>query len=42
MDIFIRKLNFDFATNQRVLQLIDYIDGCKGKWNTAENEKTSA
>ena len=39
MDKFIRKLNFDFATNQRILQLISYIDGFKGKWNIAEKHE---
>ena len=39
MDKFIQKLNFDFATNQRVLQLIGYIDGFKGKWNVVENKE---
>lgn len=39
MDKFIRKLNFDFAINQRVLQLISYIDGFKGKWNMVENKE---
>lgn len=38
MDKFIRKLNFDFATNQRVLQLIGYVDGFNGKWNVVENK----
>jgi hypothetical protein len=31
MDDFIRKLNFDFVTNQKVIQLIGLIDGFKGK-----------
>lgn len=39
MDKFIQKLNFDFATNQRVLQLIGRIDGFKGKWNIAEKQE---
>lgn len=39
MDKFIQKLNFDFATNQRIVQLIAYIDGFKGKWNIAEKQK---
>ncbi len=39
MDKFIQKLNFDFITNQRVLQLIGYIDGFKGKWNIAEKHE---
>lgn len=39
MDKFIQKLNFDFATNQRILQLISYIDGFKSKWNIVENKE---
>lgn len=39
MDKFIQKLNFDFSTNQRVLQLIAYIEGFKGKWNVVENKE---
>lgn len=39
MDKFIRKLNFDFVTNQRVLQLISYIDGFKGRWNITEKRE---
>lgn len=39
MDKFTQKLNFDFATNQRILQLISYIDGFKGKWNIVENKE---
>ena len=39
MDKFIRKLDFDFATNQRILQLIGYIDGFKGKWDIAEKQE---
>jgi Fic family protein len=39
MDKFIQKLNFDFITNQRILQLISYIDGFKGKWNIVENKE---
>lgn len=39
MDKFIRKLNFDFAANQRVLHLIGYIDGFKGKWNFVEKQE---
>lgn len=39
MDKFIQKLNFDFAANQKVLQLISYIDGFKGKWNIVENKE---
>jgi len=39
MDKFVRKLDFDFATNQKILQLISYIDGFKGKWNIAEKQE---
>ena len=39
MDKFIQKLDFDFATNQRIIQLIGYIDGFKGKWNIAEKQE---
>lgn len=39
MDKFIQKLNFDFSTNQRILQLISYIDGFKGKWNITEKQE---
>jgi len=39
MDKFIQKLNFDFTNNQRVLQLISYIDGFKGKWDFAEKQE---
>ncbi|MFA7445544.1 MAG: Fic family protein [Flavobacteriaceae bacterium] len=39
MDKFIQKLNFDFATNQKIVQLIGYIDGFKGKWNIVENKE---
>lgn len=39
MDKFIQKLNFDFVTNQRILQLIGYIDGFKGKWDIAEKRE---
>lgn len=40
MDKFIQKLNFDFATNQSVLQLIGYVDGFRGKWNMTEKQET--
>ena len=33
MDKYIQKLNFDFLTNQRVMQLIAAIDEYRGKWN---------
>lgn len=39
MDKFIQKLNFDFGTNQRILQLIGYIDGFRGKWNITEKQE---
>lgn len=32
MDKFIQKLNFDFDSNQRILQLISNIDGFNGRW----------
>jgi Fic family protein len=40
MDKFIWKLNFDFETNQRLLQLISHIDGFKGKWNITEKQES--
>lgn len=39
MDKFINKLNIDFATNQRVTQLIGLVDGFNGKWNTVEERE---
>ncbi|MDR3227051.1 MAG: Fic family protein [Prevotellaceae bacterium] len=39
MDKFIGKLNFDFATTQKVMQLIGLIDGFKGKWNIVEQRE---
>ena len=39
MDKFIQKLDFDFITNQKIVQLISYIDGFKGKWNIVENKE---
>ncbi|GHT20913.1 cell division protein Fic [Bacteroidia bacterium] len=39
MDKYINKLNFDFATNQQVMQLIGLIDGFKGKWNIVEKRE---
>jgi len=39
MDKFFQKRNFDFLTNQKVLQLIGYIDGFKDKWNIAEKKE---
>lgn len=41
MDKFTRKLEFDFDTNQRIIQLISYIDGFKGKWDFAEKQENS-
>jgi len=39
MDRFIQKLNFDFLTNQRIVQLVAMIDEYKGKWNTIEKRE---
>ena len=39
MDKYIRKLNFDFLTNQRVMQLIASIDEYRGKWNIVEKRE---
>jgi Fic family protein len=39
MDKFIKKLNFDFATHQKMLQLIGLIDGFKGKWDAVERQE---
>lgn len=36
MDKYLKKLNFDFRTNQKVLKLISQIDAYKGKWNIIE------
>ena len=36
MDKYINKLNFDFQTNQKILNLIAKIDLYKGKWNSIE------
>ena len=36
MDKYIQKPNFDFLTNQRVMQLIAAIDEYRGKWNMIE------
>ena len=33
MDKFIQKLDFDFLTNQHVMQFIAAIDEYRGKWN---------
>ncbi len=39
MDKYIRKLNFDFSTNQKILNLIAKIDLYKGKWNIIERQE---
>jgi len=39
MDKYINKLNFDFQTNQKVLNLISKIDLYKGKWNIIERQE---
>jgi Fic family protein len=39
MDKFIRKLNFDFLTNQRIIQLIAAIDEYRGRWNVVEKRE---
>ena len=39
MDKCIQKLNFDFLTNQRVMQLIAVIDEYRGKWNVVEKHE---
>jgi Fic family protein len=39
MDKYIKKLNFDFLTNQRVMQLIAAIDEYRGKWNIVEKHE---
>lgn len=33
------KLNFDFKTNQNILQKISLIDSFKGKWDIIENKE---
>jgi len=39
MDKQIKKLNFDFTTNQKILNLIAKIDLYKGKWNIIERQE---
>lgn len=39
MDKYISKLNFDFLTNQKVLNLIAKIDLYRGKWNIIERQE---
>jgi Fic family protein len=41
MDKYIKKLNFDFFTNQRIIQLIAAIDEYRGKWNVVEKRENS-
>ena len=36
MDKYLKKLNFDFQTNQKILNLISQIDIYKGRWNSIE------
>jgi Fic family protein len=39
MDKYINKLNFDFQTNQKILNFISQIDLYKGKWNIIEKQE---
>jgi len=39
MDKFLNKLNFDFLTNQKTLNLVGKIDLYKGKWNAIEKSE---
>ncbi len=39
MDKYIKKLGFDFQTNQQLLKLISQIDLYKGKWNSIEKQE---
>ncbi len=39
MDKYINKINFNFQTNQKVLNLISQIDLYKGKWNIIERQE---
>ena len=39
MDKYLKKLNFDFQTNQKILNLISQIDLYKGKWNIIERQE---
>ena len=34
MDKYIKKINFDFIKNQRIMMFISLIDEYQGKWNT--------
>ncbi len=35
------KINFDFKTNQHILQKISFIDSFKGKWDIIENKENT-
>jgi len=39
MDKYLKKLNFDFHTNQRIMQYIAAIDEYRGKWNVIEKRE---
>ncbi|GMT45832.1 MAG: cell division protein Fic [bacterium] len=39
MDKYLTKVNFDFQTNQKILNLISQIDLYKGKWNSIERQE---
>ena len=39
MDKYIKKIDFDFSTNQKILNLIAKIDSYKGKWNIIERQE---
>jgi len=39
MDRYLKKLNFDFHTNQKILKFISQIDLHKGKWNSIEKQE---
>ena len=41
MDKFQDKLNFDFKTNQQIINLIGNIDSFKGKWNIVEKKENN-
>ncbi|MDR2475029.1 MAG: Fic family protein [Bacteroidales bacterium] len=41
MNKYIQKLDFDFLTNHRVMQLIAAIDEYRGKWNVVEKRENS-
>jgi Fic family protein len=39
MDKYIKKLNFDFIINQRIMRIIAAIDEYRGKWNAVEKRE---